>query len=180
MLQVSCNGLRCHRMPDLSDGLTGCPWSNGPKWQWRFWLMQVALGLRSQWNVSQNRVSAGLYLLRFERFPALKICCHPHWLCSCSQRVQLNKYFLSYEGCWHRVLTVGGEKKKKKDTDFKRGWCWWIFKNVIWCFIAWIQMCLRAHVSFALADVPGPAPAARADRFSLAADHQYHSIQKKM
>lgn len=33
-------------------------------------------------------------------------------------------------------------------------------------------MCLRAHVSFALADVPGPTPAARTDRFSLAADHK--------
>lgn len=40
-------------------------------------------------------------------------------------------------------------------------------------------MCLRAHVSFVLADVPGPTPAARADRFSLAVDHKYHSIQKK-
>lgn len=40
-------------------------------------------------------------------------------------------------------------------------------------------MCLRAHVSFALADVPGPTPAARTDRFSVAADHKYLSFYTK-
>lgn len=90
----------------------------------------------------------GLWDFHFE-----EISCHPHWFCSCSQRGQLNKCFRRSESCWHRVLAVRG---KKKDTDFKSGWCWWIFKNVIWCFIAWIQMCLRAHVSFALTDVHGP------------------------
>lgn len=40
-------------------------------------------------------------------------------------------------------------------------------------------MCIRAHVSFVLADVPGPTPAARADRLSQLITSIYHSIQKK-